>query len=335
MPSQKRCNILSYDYLDIDVFWNIKLFYKAAGYRIDKNGQSSQYDLLVMLRGDPGNTLNSYTGTVHIYDYVKELKFNWRSRMPHAREIFLVSLSKPEGQEHIQYVQGYLPIIPELWQEKPFRKLPERPLHISNYKSISNDIYQQDLVRLGQAHLIRVFGKKWEKVDIRSHGVSYWQANRMIAKAYSCYGLMYPYQRGTTLSGRMWQAPLNGCFVLTEVGTNRFQCPGLIEVERYSPATLVTAESIRSCWVLKEKATKYWRQQTVTIAKGLGLDIDPDILAIQSVELRKEIFRHHLHFLLRQRWSRILQLLTPPLIACRIRRNQQRMASLLRHLRRG
>jgi hypothetical protein len=68
-------------------------------------------------------------------------------------------------------------------------------LHISNYKSISNDIYQQDLVRLGQAHLIRVFGKKWEKVDIRSHGVSYWQANRMIAKAYSCYGLMYPYQR--------------------------------------------------------------------------------------------------------------------------------------------
>jgi hypothetical protein len=73
MPSQKRCNILSYDYLDIDVFWNIKLFYKAAGYRIDKNGQSSQYDLLVMLRGDPGNTLNSYTGTVHIYDYVKEL----------------------------------------------------------------------------------------------------------------------------------------------------------------------------------------------------------------------------------------------------------------------
>jgi hypothetical protein len=33
MPSQKRCNILSYDYLDIDVFWNIKLFYKAAGYR--------------------------------------------------------------------------------------------------------------------------------------------------------------------------------------------------------------------------------------------------------------------------------------------------------------
>ena len=37
MASQKRCNILSYDYLDIDVFWNVKLFYQAAGYQVEKN----------------------------------------------------------------------------------------------------------------------------------------------------------------------------------------------------------------------------------------------------------------------------------------------------------
>ena len=335
MPILKRCNILSYDYLDIDVFWNIKLFYEAAGYHIDKNGKSDKYELLVMLRGDPGKSLISYKGIVHIYDYVKELRFNWCSRLPNACKIYLVSLSKPEVQPRIQFIQGYLPIIPELWQEKPFRKLSERPLHISNYKIIDNDIYQQDLVRLGKARFIRIFGRKWDRVDIRSYGLSYWQANRMIAKAYSCYGLMYPYQRGATLSGRMWQAPLNGCFVITEMGTNRFQCPGLIEVERYSLATLLVAESIRSCWVLKEEATKYWRQQTLTIAKGLGLDIDPDILAVQSAVLRKEIFCHHLIFLIRKWWSRIFGLLTSPLIACRIRRSRRVMASLLRYLRRG
>ncbi len=332
MSRPKRCNILSYDYLDIDVFWNVKLFYQAAGYRVEKNSSSSQHDLLVMLRGDPGTSLVSYTGIVHVYDYVKELRFDWRSRVPNATKIFIVTLSKSDEHEGLQLVRGYLPIIPELWQEKPFRKLRGRPLHISNYKPIRNDAYQLDLVRLAQNHLIRVFGNKWDQADIPAHGVSYWQANRIIAKAFSCYGLMYPYQRGTTLSGRMWQAPLNGCFVITEEGTNRFGCPGLIEVKSYGPDTLLSVESIRSCWVLREQATKYWRQQTVAIAKGLDLDIDGDILAIQSLQTRKEIFRHHLDFMIRQGCSRILGYLNPPFIACLLRRNQLRVTSLFRNL---
>ena len=235
--------------------------------------------------------------------------------------------------EGLQLVRGYLPIIPELWQEKPFRKLRGRPLHISNYKPINNDAYQLDLVRLAQNHLIRVFGNKWDQADIPAHGVSYWQANRIIAKAFSCYGLMYPYQRGTTLSGRMWQAPLNGCFVITEVGTNRFQLSRLDRGRKLWTGHLVGCGIHPFLLGSAGAGNEILASANSNDCQGPGLDIDADILAIQSAELRKEIFRHHLNFLIRQWWSRILQFLTPPLIACPLRRHQKRMASLLRHLR--
>lgn len=332
MADRKRCNILSYDYLDLDVYWNVKLFYLSAGFDVEFNAHTADHDILVLLRGDPNDRLLAYRGSVHIYDYVKELTIDWRSRLPLAREIRLVSLSRPADAEGVRFVPGYLPIIPELWQQEPFRKRPQRPFHISNFKPIRNDPYQRDLICLGRHELIQIHGNKWDQVDIRAHGLSYWQANRRLARAYSCYGLMYPYQRGTTLSGRMWQGPLLGCFVISEMGSNPFGCPGVIEVDRFSPDTLLLVDSVSDCWNLHRQASSHWRAATIAIARGLGWDGSIGVCRDSLATVRREMWLHHLRFTIGRQRSVLAQRLSPPVVHCFLRRQQRRVEAIRRRL---
>ena len=204
------------------MIWNVRLFYLAAGFALVRDGEDPDLDLLVILRGDPGQAHREHRGIVHVYDYVKELQVDWPACFPRAREIRLVSLFQPDPlPDGVRWVPGYLPVIPEFWQRHPFRKKARRPLHIANFKPMGDDPYQRDLARLARHGLVRVYGARWDRLGLATHGLSYLEANRRLADAWCCYGLMYPYQRGATLSGRMWQAPLHGCQVISEQGTPR------------------------------------------------------------------------------------------------------------------
>ena len=85
MSSPPRFHILSIDFQDLDVIWNVRLFYRAAGYGFVPGGVDPDLDLLVILRGDPGLAHQEHRGIVHVYDYVKELQVDWPERFPRAR----------------------------------------------------------------------------------------------------------------------------------------------------------------------------------------------------------------------------------------------------------
>ena len=104
------CSIMSYDYLDFDVALNTSVFYRSAGWRIREGHVTRKTRLLVILRGDPADSLRHYEGVVHIFDYEKGLSVDWRARLPKAKSISLISLTKPEKTEGINYVYGYLPV---------------------------------------------------------------------------------------------------------------------------------------------------------------------------------------------------------------------------------
>ena len=333
MSSPPRCHILSIDFQDLDVIWNVRLFYLAAGFSLIREWVDSELELLVILRGDPGLAHQGYVGTVHVFDYVKELQVDWRSRFPHAREIRLISLIRPDSlTDGVRWVQGYLPVIPEFWQQFPFRKRAGRPLHIANFKPMGNDPYQQDLARLARRGLVEVHGGRWDKLGLRTHGLSYLEANRLLAGAYCCYGLMYPYQRGTTLSGRMWQAPLHGCLVISEKGTNPLGLPGLLEVERFTPETLLSVASIRECWQVRIEATRYWRGATERLAALLDLPAYREPSAAQLATCRRDRRAQHLRVVWTRRLARLGRWLTPPPISCWWRRRQRTLLGLGRIL---
>jgi hypothetical protein len=321
------------DFKDLDVIWNVRLFYQCAGYEVSSKHPDSTQDLLVILRGNPGEQFQEHSGDVHIYDYVKELQVDWKTCFPKAQRIFLVSLFEPTITDPgIKWVRGYLPVIPELWQQKPFRKKEERPLHIGNFKPLGIDTYQQDLIRLARRGHVRIHGANWDKQDIRTSGLSYWEANHLLAESYSCYGLMYPYQRGTTLSGRMWQAPLHGCMVISEKGTNPLNLPGILEVDRFSPETLLSVSSILECQRIRTSATHFWLNATEQIAHQLGLVLGRPSAA-QVSACRRSMLAQHLRVVLTRRLAKAGRSLALPPLSCWIQRQRRTLQRLWRFLR--
>lgn len=326
MPSSPRCHILSIDFQDLDVIWNVTLFYQAAGFSVSREHPPSRQavDVLVILRGDPGLSHQDHRGEVHVYDYVKELQVDWRGRFPKARMIRLISLFPPESfAEGITWVQGYLPVVPEFWQESPFRKRLGRPLHIANFKPIGNDPFQQELAELARRDLVKVHGGNWDRLDLRTHGLSYLEANRLLARSWCSYGLMYPYQRGTTLSGRMWQAPLHGCLVVSEKGTNPLGLPGVLEVERFGPETLMSVSSIKECREIRDAATRFWREATHRLAEQLNLPTLEAPSAAQMAACRRQMLGQHLRVVGNRRLQRSVRWLTPPPVSCWLRHRQR------------
>ena len=262
---------MSYDYVDLDVFLNIQVFYRSAGYQIHLNRTPGADDLLVVLRGDPGESLSGHRGDVHVYDYVKEHRIDWAGRMPAASRIVVVSLSPPAHREGVEWLRGYLPVVPEIWRQPLARERQSRPLHIANWKPLRDDPYQHQIVDLVRGGDLDVYGGKWDRLEVETHGLSYLEANRRLASARCCYGLMYAYQRGTTASGRMWQAPLNGCWVFSEAGTDIAGIPGVIAVERFEPANLALLSQKPCASSLAQESSAYWRQATLQLAVKLGL----------------------------------------------------------------
>jgi len=297
------CRIVSSEYLDRDVYLNVRCLYAAAGYRLQGRGGADP-DLLVVLRGDQGTADRDYAGPIHLYDYVKEYRVDWAARYPASRAITWISLDQPGAiaDPRLRHLCGYLPVFAELWRCRT-RRRRQRPVHVANYKRIPGDAFQEQLLGLIRSGLVEVHGGRWQTVGVSARPLSYLQANRLIAGRASCFGLMWPYQRGRTLSGRMWQAPLNGCFVFAEPGSDPLGCPGVLMLERFDEqaATLIFAPEEGEA--LARQAAAFWRSHTEALAAGLGLDpaaARPGPWRIHR--LRLELLRWDLGFRL-QRWQ--------------------------------
>jgi hypothetical protein len=322
---RKNCCVMSYDYLDLDVWLNIRCFYRSAGYRVTTNRTRENADLLVILRGHPCEYARRHQGPVHVYDYVKELKIDWREALPAASEITVISIGPPSCLEGVNWVCGYLPVVPPLWQIR-FAAKSALPVHISNFKPMGEDHYQKELLELVCAGMVRVFGGRWERVGVRARSLSHWQANRMLAASSQCYGLMYPYQRGRTLSGRMWQAPINGCFVISEAGTNILACPGIFEVEHFDGTPQRPSISPDACLALSYKARAFWTGATAALAHDLNLVINKEPGGSALVLQRLPLITAHLGFLQDQVTAVLVSLLLTP-----YRRTRRRLGKAARH----
>lgn len=302
MPPSQRCCFFSFDYLDLDVFLNVTTFYRLAGYRVVNARHLASCNLAILLRGRPPRVFPEFLGTLHFYDYVCEHSFDPRDYFPNASEIFVVSLVDPEAaRSDVRLIYGYVPVLPELWQfSLPFLRSKNLPLHISNYKPLLNDLYQDQLVQLIRIGKVKVYGSRWDRIQLRARPLSYLAANCLLASSQVCFGLMYPYQRGKSLSGRMWQAPLQGCIVFSEVATNFFHCPGVIELEEYTessiPASTCSAQ-------LATIAATFWRHQTQELAAALGLTLRLSSLRQEVIRVRLLLLGQHLDFV----WSYYIQ----------------------------
>ena len=296
MKNNPTCSILSFDYLDFDVYVNTRSLYALAGYKIlSPSSPYSSLDLLVVLRGIPTQCFAEFSGVLHVYDYVRELSVDYSQYFPNAQETFYISLVSPA---HLcstsRFVYGYVPVIPAIWTSSRSSAVKDpKPVHIANYKPMNDDSYQQQLIKLIQQNTVIVYGAKWDRLNIIAKPVSYLSANSRLLKSSLCFGLMYPYQRGKSLSGRMWQAPLQGCLVISEASTNIFDCPGIIEVRKFSSGLFLQNADPHS---LSRDASNFWFQKTMKLAADLNLSLDLSRMPVVVFYSRFLLLKQHLTF---------------------------------------
>jgi hypothetical protein len=298
MTSKNQCCLLSFDYLDYDVFLNVRTFYRLAGYEISANDNLSVFQLVIVLRGLPPRVFNEYFGPIHYYDYVREHSYDIYKYFPNASRIYHVTIeSFDNNKSDYKYIYGYLPVIPSIWQfSLPSYRRNSTPIHISNYKPLENDLYQAQLIDLIKLGKIKVYGAKWDRIKISTIPLSYLSSNLRLSRSVTCYGLMYPYQRGKSLSGRMWQAPIQGCLVISEDNTNPFHCPGVIEVESFSnkpEGIKVDANQVAY------EASQFWLNKTICLAKDLDLALEWRDLRFEIYYSRLLMLKQHIEF----RWN--------------------------------
>lgn len=295
MKNVLNCSILSYDYQDFDVYLNTRLFYCLAGFRVQTSLSYSSLDLLVVLRGIPPQSFAEFCGVLHVFDYVRESTVDYSLFFPNASEIIYISLSSPAHlRSSDRFVYGYLPVFPVIWiRPRPSKTTDSPPVHISNYKPMNDDSYQQQLVTLIQNRCVKVYGAKWDRINIRALPLSYLSANSLLSKSSICFGLMYPYQRGKSLSGRMWQAPIQGCLVISEAATNIFDCPGIIELTTFSSGLSLSNPTPLT---LSEQASQFWFNKTLILADDLNLSLDLVRLPSEVFYSRVLLLKQHFSF---------------------------------------
>jgi hypothetical protein len=122
----------------------------------------------------------------------------------------------------------------------------------------------------------------------------------------------------------MWQAPLNGCFVLSERGTDILGCPGVLERDAFDLQTASLKFSDQACRQLANEAAAFWETHTRSLAAGLGLN---PALPLSGRGLRPERARlliWDLEFRLQRLSRHVMRFAAPPIHL--VRRSLARLA---------
>jgi hypothetical protein len=116
-------------------------------------------------------------------------------------------------------------------------------------------------LRLSQYHRLGL-----NIANVTYHGkAGLFHVSAIYAKSNFAFGLMYPLQRNVTFSGRFWQAPLNGCYILSEPGLYTQLIPGVIETD-YSISDITEKTKLSfDREALQKESQEFWiKQNSIT-----------------------------------------------------------------------
>jgi len=276
--------VYGHDGLDPDVSVNLLHAYRQAGCRPFLSRRLVPADVVCVER-TPCEALDlSAYRVVHVLDYACQANEAFlRALQPHpAVTVFFPSARRRD--EQLASAPGLAraarvllpPVAVPLWRARPRRKRDLALVHVGNFKPYyrdRSDPYATALLDRAQAGDLHLWGQGWEGCapPAMQHGKA---ALRDVSGIYAdtrvALGMMYPYQRNRTISGRFWHAPLNGALLLSEAGSLDLPIPGVLHVpELPSPAELERLLSRHDADAVARQAQAYWSAQALDFAQAL------------------------------------------------------------------
>jgi hypothetical protein len=305
----KSCVLYAWDNHDIDVLLNFKAFYRSLGYRVKVSEKFDAADLLVVLRIVPKIQIPpGMYKHIHLYEYIIHDAHKCINEFIADGTTFVsldenqLDLARAKGAKT---VHSFIPVVPYLWRKRPERAMSD-VVHIGNFKPYElTDETQKSIINLSTIGKIKLWGKGWPPASrsLGRHLMS--NLSGTYARSRLTIGSMYPHQRGKSYSGRMWHAPLCGCFCLTE-GAPVDNSPGLILNTDPQLIEKIAEQFISYDRRLKlfQEASLYWLNQNKLLS--LNIDEQLDLNLLYWISLAYKILYLNFYYKLREGLRRIL-----------------------------
>lgn len=269
----KTCLIFGQNGLDLDVAFNLVEFYKKLGFKTYFSEKLLDASLLVILRAvdQPIDISDKNYSQIHVYDYggwsydgcIESLPFEKTYIFTTAekhRNHLISSLNFPPEQVYITVP----PVETKLWVETEKNKVFNF-VHIGNFKNIEEKDEIREKFNLSIDQLdTNLWGMGWNslKYGEKYHGkAGLFDVSKIYSKSKYALGLMYPFQRDITFSGRFWHAPLNGCYLFSEPGLYTKEVPGVIETDYSTENILAMSLNLNDFEGLQKKAIYFWEEK--------------------------------------------------------------------------
>lgn len=237
----KTCLIYGHNGLDLDVTFNLVAFYKKIGFTTVFSENLFDADLLVVIRAvdKPVDLSKHKFSVVHVFDYG-----GWgydkfvTSINPAISFIFTTSeTTKKHLINDLNFPSEHVfvalpPVDIAIWSHK-VEEVKYQIVHIGNFKPITEkDNFKERFNEIIGHSKVHVWGLGWQLVEHLYHGkTGVFDVSNIYSHSKYALGLMYPFQREVTFSGRFWHGPLNGCSVFSEAGLYSQKMPGVIETD--------------------------------------------------------------------------------------------------------
>jgi len=276
----KTCLIYGHNGLDLDVTFNLVAFYKKAGLSVFYARELHDADVLVVLRAvDSPIDLSPFNfGVIHIFDYGGWDYNTFIGSIDHSKTYIFCTSGEKRNRiiHHTSFPEnrifvGFPPVATRLWMAD-LKKNEYQFVHIGNYKPIKEpDRYKENFNKAVIDQKVNVWGLDWTGIiskDLYHGKAGQFSVSGIYAKSAWGLGLMYPFQRDVTFSGRFWHAPLNGCQLLSEPGVCTKNIPGVIETD-YSAEDLHRKLKVASPGKeeVRKKALAFWNAENEKIEK--------------------------------------------------------------------
>lgn len=267
----KTCLIYGHNGLDLDVTFNLRSFYKKLGFKVCFSDKLHTADLLVVVRAvDKEINITPFNySLVHVYDYGGWDYDGFVKTIDHSKTfIFCTSEAKKErlikklNFPKSQVCVALPPVDTTLWV-KDIKKTKFDFTHIGNFKPIvDEDIFKLRFNKAIDYFNSHLWGLGWKLNNEIYHGkAGLFQVSKIYAQSRFSFGLMYPFQREVTFSGRFWHAPLNGCFLFSEPGLYSQTIPGVIETDYTVEDISDKLNQQMSSFELQKEAQEFWNKQ--------------------------------------------------------------------------
>lgn len=277
----KTCLLFGHNGLDFDVTLNLRSFYKKLGFWVFYSDKLYDADLLVVLRAvDCEIDISAFHySLIHVFDY-GGWNYDGFIRTINHQQTFIFSTSEDRKISLVKKFNfpkkhvfiAFPPVSVDLWSKK-LKKIKYQMVHIGNLKKITVGDTFKELFNNAISHFrAHIWGLGWEVNKNLYHGkAGLFQVSSIYSKSKFALGLMYPFQRNVTFSGRFWHAPLNGCMLLSEPGLFTRMIPGVIETDYSIEDIQHKIKKDFDRYVLREESKEFWEcQYKITMGYALS-----------------------------------------------------------------